>query len=137
MPIDTTDIRSNSDRQILHAADLLSKSEDRRKVFSEIYRGKTTGKTAEEIASEIGMDSGRVLQIALILFQGKIVNRQKISGRWTYSKDDFINLNKNKILRLAINDPARAKLRAYIFPNFSDRATLFIEPSTKQKSERK
>ncbi len=53
MPIDTSDVRSNADIQILHAAELLSKSEDRQKVFREIYGGGSKGKTAEEIAFKI------------------------------------------------------------------------------------
>ncbi len=135
MPLDTTDIRSNSDKQILHAAELLSKSEIRRKVFSEIYRGKSKGRTAEEIASETSMDSVRVLQEALDMFRGRIVNRTKINGRLVYSKDDYISLNKEKILRLAVNDSARAKFRALLYPALADTNALYRQPkATRQKT---
>ena len=123
MPINTTDVRSNSEAQILHAADLLSKSEDRRKVFKEIYRGNSKGKTAEDIATEIKIDTVRVLQEALVLYKAGIIEKEKINGRLTYLKDDFYSLNRDKILRLATNEPARSKLRAYLFPSFANEKT--------------
>ncbi|MCW3995012.1 MAG: CHAT domain-containing protein [Candidatus Bathyarchaeota archaeon] len=134
MPLDTTDVRSNSDRQILHAAEPLSKSVTRRKVFTEIYRGKTKGRTAEEIALQTGLDSVRVLQEALVLFQGNIVNRTKTNGLLVYSKDDFINLNKDKILRLAVNDAARARFKATLYPTFTEKVPIVMAQKPKMRT---
>jgi hypothetical protein len=99
MPIDTTDVRSHSEAQIEHAVNTIGRSEARRKVFKEIYRGKSKGKTSEQIAQKIGIAKIRVLQEALILYKAKIIGKEKINGRLVYYKDDFFSLHKNKILR--------------------------------------
>lgn len=109
MVIDTTDVRSNADKQIKHAVETIGRSEDRRKVFQEIYRGKSSGKTAEQIASKTGIEEIRVLQEALVLSKAKIIGKQKVNGRLLYTKDDFISLHKEKILRLVANEFARKK----------------------------
>jgi predicted transcriptional regulator len=119
MAIDTTDVRSNANVQIMHAVDVIYRSEDRRKVFEEIYRGKSNGKTAEEIASKINIDKVRVLQEALVLCKTKIVKKEKIRGRLTYLKDDFFSQYKEKILRLATDKLTRENFRAKLNPTSS------------------
>jgi len=109
--INTTDVRSNADAQIMHAVNVICRSEDRREVFKEIYRGKSSGKAAEEIASRIGIEPIRVLQEALILYKAKIIGKQKIKGRLTYLKDDFFSLHKERILYLVTHELARQKFQ--------------------------
>lgn len=137
MPIDTSDVRSNADIQILHAAELLSKSEDRQKVFKEIYSGGSRGKTAEEIASKIPVDYIRVLQEALVLYKAKVVDKIRANGRLIYLKDDFYSLNRDKILRLSQNEQARTRLRMTLFPHITPARTLEKQIVTKSKQKRK
>jgi hypothetical protein len=103
MTINTTDVRSNAEVQIKHAIDTIGHSEDRRRVFEEIYRGKSTGKTAEQIAIAIGIPAIRVLQEALVLSKAKLIGKKKVNKRLVYFKDDFFSLNKRKILRGVVN----------------------------------
>jgi len=117
--INTTDVRSNADAQIMHAVNVIYRSEDRREVFKEIYRGKSSGKTAEEIASKIGIESIRVLQEALILYKAKIIGKRKIKGRLTYLKDDFFSLHKERILYLVTHELARQKFQIRMQPGSS------------------
>ena len=118
MAIDTTDVRSHGDAQILHAIEVIGRSEDRRQVFQEIYRGKSNGKTAEQIDSKIKIGVVRVLQEALILYKAKIIREKKINGRLTYIKDEFFSLHKERILRQITNDLVRGKVQSKIMPTF-------------------
>jgi len=106
MTIETTDIRSSPNEQIVHAAKVIGRSKDRRKVFEEIHRGKKRVKTVEEIALKTGLDRIRVLQEARVLYSNRIVGRQKIDSELAYVKDDFFSQNKKTILRLAGNKRA-------------------------------
>jgi len=107
MTIETTDIRSSPKEQIVHAAEVIGRSEARRKVFEEIYRGKRSVKTVDEIASKIDLDRIRVLQEALVLYKNRIIKRTRVNGKLAYVKDDFYSQHKKKILRLAKNKRAR------------------------------
>jgi len=109
MTIETTDIRSSPNEQIVHAAKVLGRSEARRKVFEEIHRGKKRAKTVDEIASKTGLDRIRVLQEARVLYNNRIVKRTKINSKLAYVKDDFYSQNKKTILRLAGNKRAMEK----------------------------
>lgn len=108
MTLDSTDAR------IKHAVEAIGRSEDRRKVFQEIYRGKSGGKTAQQIASMTGIEEIRVLQEALVLSKAKIIGKQKVRGRLLYTKDDFFSLHKERILRLVTNEPARKRFQSAV-----------------------
>jgi hypothetical protein len=98
--------------QIDHFAKLLSKSEQRRKVFWEIYRGQSKdAKTADEIGKRVHLESKRVLEIATPLAANQLFEKTKRDGLTAYRKDPAINTVKQKILRLATN---KAKLEAHV-----------------------
>jgi hypothetical protein len=98
--------------QIDHFAKLLSKSDHRRKVFWEIYRGKAKeGKTAEEIGRKVGLSSKRVLELATPLAANNLFEKTKREGRTAYRKYPNINTVKHKIVGLASN---KAKLEAHL-----------------------
>lgn len=127
MAIDTTDVRSNADKQIKHAVDTIGRSEIRRKVFEEIYRGKSSGKTAEQIATAIGINVVRVLQEALILSSAQIIRKKKANGRLVYLKDEFFSLHKKRILRRV------AKVEAKISPDSEIEIKLSSTPKMKTR----
>jgi hypothetical protein len=98
--------------QIGHFAALLSRSKQRRKVFWEIYRGKSkNAKTAEEIGGKVHLTSKRVLEIASPLADNHLFEKTKRDGRTAYRKHPTINTVKQKIMRLASN---KAKLEAHV-----------------------
>ena len=108
MTIETTDVRSSPKEQIMHAAEVLGRSELRLKVFEEICRGKRSAKTVDEIASTIGLDRMQVFKEARVLYNNRIIKRQKTKGKpIAYLKDDFYSQHKAKILKLATNKRAR------------------------------
>lgn len=109
MTVETTDIRSSPNEQIVHAARVLGRSEARHKVFKEIHRGKRRVKTVTEIVSRTGLSRMRVLQEARKLYNNRIVKQRKVNGELAYERDDFYFQNKKKILRLASNKRALEK----------------------------
>lgn len=118
MPTDVSDVRSNPQDQIAHAATVIGRSEDCRKVFSEIYRGKKAIKTASEIASNTSLPRLRVLQEAGKLSNNYIVKKTKVNGEIAYEKDPFYTQNKAKILKLAGNKKALAEFPTKTNPRF-------------------
>jgi hypothetical protein len=108
MAIAVSDARSNSNDQIAHAANALRSSPRRKKVFTEIYRGKRKAKTVAEL-----MKATKLTQVAVLQDGGKlaglhIVNQIKIAGKTAYEKDAFYAANKTRVLSLA-NNPAKLK----------------------------
>ena len=98
--------------QIDHFAKLLSKSEQRRKVFWEIYRGKSKDpKTAEEIGNKVHLESKRVLELATPLADNHLFEKTKRGGLTAYRKYPAINTVKHKIFRLASD---KTKLAAHV-----------------------
>jgi hypothetical protein len=59
MPIETSDVRSNPDEQIKHAAKVIENSKDRRKVFEAILTGKKRYKTIAELEQMTGLKRKR------------------------------------------------------------------------------
>jgi hypothetical protein len=112
MAVDTTDVRSNAQKQIAHAVEVLGRSKDRRNVFEEIYRGKSRTKTVDEIAKRIGIGRKRVLEEGLVLYKNKIIDRTKIDGRLAFVKDDFYAQHKARILHFVTNKRAKERFSA-------------------------
>ncbi len=112
MAIHVTDVRSNPEDQIAHAAKILQKSEQARRLFRAIYRGKTKIKTISALVKATGLSDKRVLIVGAKLVGNRIiaVNDKKVEGRIAYVKDPFYNQHRQKILRLAEN---RISLKKY------------------------
>jgi predicted transcriptional regulator len=110
LTIDSSDVRSHGNEQIINAVEILRTSEDRRKVFKEIYRGRN-GKTSDEIASKIHMDKIRVLQEARKLDKSQLIAKKRVKGKLLFLRVDYFSLNRDKILRQAVSKSAREKFR--------------------------
>lgn len=136
MTIETTDVRSSPNVQIVHAARVLGRSEARHKVFEEIHRGKKRIKTVTEIVSRTGLSRMRVLQEARRLYNNRIVKQRRVNGELAYERGDFYSQNKKKILRLASNKRALENYPTKWTPKAStvivnlpvSRKTIDIEP---------
>jgi hypothetical protein len=121
MVIDTTDVRSHGDEQILKAADFLTGSEVKQLVFEEIYRSKNSGKTAKEIVLTLSTVKKRSINVKQVLDTARTldghgyIETNKSKGELTFVKVAFFSLNKIKILRLARDNVARKKFRAKIY----------------------
>ena len=131
MTVETADIRSNPNEQIAHAAKVIGRSKDRRRVFEEIHRGKKRVKTVDEIVSKTGLPRIRVLQEARYLYNNRIIKRRKVDGKLAYEKDDFFSQNKKTILRLASDKRALEKYPTKRNPRA---ATIFINLPVPRKA---
>lgn len=131
MAIDVSDVRSNPQDQIFHAASVIGRSEHCRRVFSAIYKGKKKRKTIAEIENLTSLPRIRVLQEAGKLGNNHIVRRVKIGKEWGYEKDPFYTQNKNKILKLAGNKKAMSKFPTKINPR--NRTTITYVPFPKKQ----
>lgn len=97
MAISVTDVYSNPEPHIRRALDVLGKSEQKWKVFCEIYRGKKKTKSVEEVANATGLQRKQVLDAGKQLERARLV-RQEPSLPVLYSKLDDIALIRDKII---------------------------------------
>jgi len=117
LSIGVTDVRSNPQDQIAHAARVIGKSERCRRVFSAIYQGKKKVKAVSEIEGITGFDRMTILQEAGKLCNNDIAKKTKIGKKLAYEKYPFYTQNKHKVLRLAGNKEALDKFPTKTNPN--------------------
>jgi hypothetical protein len=108
MTTNVTDKYSNVHDNLAHAANVL-RGKHCRAVFNAIYRGKKAKKTQAELQKATVLSRVRVLQETGKLFDHDMIDRQKVDGRYVFSKIRFYAQHKRKILQLAEN---RNKLSA-------------------------
>jgi len=120
VPLNVSDVRSNPNDQIAHAARVIGRSEDCRKVFSAIYQGKKKVKSITEIVNLTSMPRIRVLQEAKKLCDNYIVIKAEIGKELAYEKDPFYTQHKEKVLRLAGDKKALAKFPTKINPKIGE-----------------
>ena|SRR2546426_9230664 len=109
MTTETTDIRSNPNEQIAHAAKVVGPGEDRAKVFEAVCFGKKKIKPISEIEKRTGLSHKRVLEEGARLHNGKIVKKTKVNGEMAYEKDDWFSSRLKLILKLAKDPKALEK----------------------------
>ncbi len=110
MTVPVTDVRSNPQDQIAHAANVLGRSKDRIAVFLELHRGRQRIKTATEIAQATRLKRKRVLEEAKKLEHKQIIKLTRRGGEVAYERDGFYYAHKRQIVALARNP---SKLRAF------------------------
>ena len=108
MPINVADVRANLNENISHAVKIIGRSEDRRKVFEAIYRGKQAVKTVDDIVLMTGLKSIRVLQEGGRLSANHIVEKTTQDNQTAYRKDETYTHHKKKVLSI-IDNPDKAK----------------------------
>jgi hypothetical protein len=116
LSIGVSDVRSNPQDQIAHAARVISRSEDCKKVFSAIYKGKKKIKSITELTNLTSLPRIRVLQEAGKLSNNDIAKKTKVNKELAYEKYPFYTQHKNKILQLARNRKALEKFPTKINP---------------------
>lgn len=101
MPLPVSDKTSNKEENIVHVAQVLGRSKDRKLVFEEIYFGKKKVKTASEIVEKTGLTRKRVTEEAIKLVNQQIIKKTEKNGELAYERDPFTASNKNHILKIA------------------------------------
>src|SRR2546426_746657 len=109
-PRSVSDIRSNPNDQIAHAARVIGRSKARRRVFEFVYFGKKKIKAVAEIASRLKLTQKQVLNAGNALAKNELVEQVKQEKRTAYRKDGFYDHNKRRILNFASN---KAKLSQF------------------------
>ena len=109
-PVSVTDFRSNTNDQIVNAAELVGRSEQRAAVFRAVCSGKKKIKTRDEIAAATNLSPKRVLEIGKQLADRHLVHQTTKNGQTAYEKDMQLAPYKDKILRLAKDPVARSKV---------------------------
>jgi hypothetical protein len=111
MPTSVSDVRSNPNDQIAHAAAVIGRSNARRLVFDAVCTGKKPVKTVEEVARLKGLSRKQVLNAGKHLADNQLFFGQtKKDGDTAYEKDSFFAKNKRRILTLAGDPQKLAKL---------------------------
>jgi len=128
VPIEVSDVRSNPQDQIAHAARVIGRSKDCRKVFSAIYQGKKKIKTITDIVQLTSLPRIRVLQEAGKLCNNRIIKKTKVRKELAYEKDPFYTQNKKKILSLAGNKEALEKFPTKTNPKIKEMLVHVLLP---------
>jgi hypothetical protein len=107
MPTSVSDVRSNPNDQIYHAARVIGRSEARRRVFDAVCAGKKRIKTVGEIAASTRFNRKQVLNAGKYLVDNQLfLGQTKKDGETAYEKDSFYAKSKRRILSLA-GDPKK------------------------------
>lgn len=128
MPTSVSDVRSNANDQIAHAAKVIGRSRARRLVFGAVCTGKKRIKTIADIAASTRLDRKQVLNAGKHLLDNQLFFRQtKVDGDTAYEKDSFYAKNKTRILSLAANPQKLAELPTKTNPRAQPAPTVQIK----------
>jgi hypothetical protein len=105
-----SDIGSNAEENIAHAAKIIGRSQHRRLVFNAIYTGKTRIKCVSSLMEQTSLSRNRVLDAGKALADNRLVRTTKLNSETCYEKIDFYHRHKAKILSLVASP---AKLRSF------------------------
>jgi hypothetical protein len=105
-----SDVGSNAEENIAHAAKVLGRSRHRRSVFEAIYTGKRKAKKVSDLMRSTGLPRRRVLDAGKRLADNTLVKTTKLDAETAYVKIGFFQSNKQRILSLASSP---AKLAAF------------------------
>ena len=101
-----SDIGSNAQENIAHAAKIIGRSKHRQSIFNAIYTGKQRVKRVSKLMEVTSLSRKRVLDAGKALADDTLVNVKKINGETGYEKIDFFHRHKDRILSLA-SSPAK------------------------------
>ncbi len=103
-----SDVGSNAEENIAHAAKIIGRSSHRKRVFDAIYTGKRRAKSVSQLMKTTGLSRTRVLDAGKKLADNHIVKAIRQDGETAYEKIGFFHSHKRKILGLA-DSPAKLK----------------------------
>jgi hypothetical protein len=105
--ISVADRSSNKNEQLVHAGEVIGRSDQRAKVFREIYRGKSKVKTVTQLMKATKLGRIRVLDQGKKLSDNELVIQTKVDGETAYEKVAFIQPYRDKILNYATDRKVR------------------------------
>lgn len=108
-PLPVTDSLSNRDEHIVELAKRIGKGH-KRTVFAEVYRGQKQQKSVGEISEATGLSEVQVLKAGVELVAAHAVVQTKIKGRVGYAKIPAHKSIKDRVLKIAGDRRAIAKI---------------------------
>jgi len=93
---------------MVHAAEVLGRSDHRARVFRAVYTGKSSRKTIVDIMNATGLLRTRALDAGKALADNDLVVKLRVNGVTAYEKIEFFQRYRDPILKLAKNPKARA-----------------------------
>jgi hypothetical protein len=108
MVMQVADRSSNKNEQVVHAAEVIGRSKHRYSVFEAIYTGKTKTKSISTLMATLPeMPRTRILDAGKALADNDLVVQTKLGTATAYSKIEFIQRYRDKILAVAKNKKKR------------------------------
>lgn len=108
MAIQVADRSSNKNEQIVHAAEVIGRSKHRYAVFEAVYTGKTKTKSIKALMQTLRkMPRTRILDAGKALADNDLVVQTRDGNLTAYTKDDFMQRYRDKILAAAKNKKKR------------------------------
>jgi hypothetical protein len=108
MATQVADRSSNKNEQIVHAAEVIGGSKHRHSVFAAIYTGKTKTKSILALMDALKhMPRTRILDAGKALADNDLVTQTKDSGVTAYTKIEFMQRYRDKILAAAASKEKR------------------------------
>lgn len=122
-PVPVTDSLSNREEHIVELAKRVGKGQ-RRAVFAEVYRGKKQQKSVSEIAAATKLTEKQVLNAGGALVAAHAIDQVSIKGRVGYAKIAAHKAIKDKVLKIAGDTSAIARIPTKRNPKVS--GNLFV-----------
>jgi hypothetical protein len=110
MPTLVTDPRSNSNEQIVHAAEVIGRGGNKAAIFGVVSSGRSPVKTISTIVSKTDIARQQVLNAAKQLVDNQIIHQTTKDNETAYEKDAFYARHKERILKLAANPSERQRV---------------------------
>jgi len=108
MATQVADRSSNKNEQIVHAAEVIGRSKHRYAVFEAIYTGKTKTKSILALMKVLSkMPRTRILDAGKALADNNLVTQTKVGSLTAYTKIEFMQRYRDKILAAAKNREKR------------------------------
>lgn len=124
-PQAVTDSLSNRDEHVVELAKRIGKGH-KRTVFAEVYRGQRQQKSASEIAEATGLSEIQVWKAGVALVDAHAVTQVTIKGRVGYAKIPAHKAIKDKVLSIAGNNRAIARIPTKRNPTPAIAGKLFV-----------
>lgn len=133
MTIEVTDRTSNNSDQIVFAATIIGRSKQRQKVFLALHQGKKT-KSVTELMNMTKMSRVRVLQETAKLSSNSIIKQDRAGKETCFTRYPYFMHNRDKILKLAGNNQAIAKIPTKTNPKINNSVNITLSIPKNQVS---
>jgi hypothetical protein len=116
MTVPVSDLRSNANDQIAHAAKEIGRGQQKAAIFKAVCSGRARAKAISTVVQMTGIPRQQVLNAAKELVDAEIIQQTERDGEIAYEKYPFYGRYRDRILRLAANPRELEKLPTKVNP---------------------